>query len=55
MTELQRNSYTQHIVGAKYSVQIIRLYRYAMGENMLNKAIRDGNYLAPPHASAWQR
>ena len=20
-----------------------------------NKAIRDGKYLAPPHASAWQR
>ena len=22
---------------------------------MINKAIRDGKYLAPPHASAWQR
>ena len=22
---------------------------------MYNKAIRDGKYLAPPHASAWQR
>ena len=23
--------------------------------NINNKAIRDGKYLAPPHASAWQR
>ena len=23
-------------------------------QNNLNKAIRDGKYLAPPHASAWQ-
>ena len=23
--------------------------------NYYNKAIRDGKYLAPPHASAWQR
>ena len=23
--------------------------------SILNKAIRDGKYLAPPHASAWQR
>ena len=24
-------------------------------QNKINKAIRDGKYLAPPHASAWQR
>ena len=24
-------------------------------ENIINKAIRDGKYLAPTHASAWQR
>ena len=24
-------------------------------ENILNKAIRDGKYLALPHSSAWQR
>ena len=23
--------------------------------NIINKAIRDGKYLAPPYASAWQR
>ena len=27
----------------------------AMRYNIENKAIRDGKYLAPPHASAWQR
>ena len=23
--------------------------------NIINKAVRDGTYIDPPHASAWQR
>ena len=26
-----------------------------IGDFKVNKAFRDGKYLAPPHASAWQR
>ena len=35
------------------SFRIYITYRYA--EDIYNKAIRDGKYLAPPHASACQR
>ena len=42
----------------KYEATLLHFVLLYISTNMYymyNKAIRDGKYLAPPHASAWQR
>ena len=38
-----------------YQVCLQLSFIYSFYYDNDNKAIRDGKYLAPPHASAWQR
>ena len=42
-------------IGLKIGTHIDWPYNMYIAKTYINKAIRDVKYLAPPHASAWQR
>ena len=39
----------------QFSKNVTKALKHINNQNNCNKAIIDGKYLAPPHASAWQR
>ena len=50
-------THTNHLLPGLYHTKYSRIPQPSeeVNYNINNKAIRDGKYPAPPHASAWQR